>query len=91
MMLRNLLVPKRSLRLPLEHPLLDSLKIYASRLLVTSLIYGICLGALLIFTGQNVEFKDEFILITVSSIIVVRLCESVARRKSKSADDEIDE
>jgi len=91
-MRRNLLTIEKNLRLPLEYSFPDSLKIYASRLLITGLIYGICLSIFLIFTGQIVEFGDrlpELIAVICSSILAFR--ELLLRRRSKSADDEIDE
>jgi hypothetical protein len=94
-MSRNLLIARRSFKLPLEYPLLDSLKIYANRLLVTVLIYGVCLVAFLIFTGQIFTSMASIVLaISMPAIIYFfpsRLLFKSLAKRSKSADDEIDE
>ncbi len=91
-MRRNLLMIERKLRLPLEYPFPDFLKIYASRLLVTGLIYIICLSIFLVSTGQIVEFRDRLVeLIPLILVYILGLRESLLRRRSESADDEIDE
>jgi flagellar biosynthesis protein FliQ len=91
MTFRNLLMKKRNSRLPLEYPFLDSLKIYASRLLVISLIYGICLSIFLIFTGQIVEFGDTLIACIIAINVSISGFHILLRIRSKSADDEIDD
>jgi hypothetical protein len=83
-MSRNLLIARRSFKLPLEYPLLDSLKIYANRLV-----------AFLIFTGQIFTSMASIVLaISMPAIIYFfpsRLLFKSLAKRSKSADDEIDE